>query len=390
MPQQPQFLWITCQVGAERAVKHELARRWPDFHPAFARPGLLTFKLPDEVELPADFELDSIFARAFGFSLGKVTGATVEDRAREAWKVLGDRPVGWIHAWERDRAAPGDHGFEPSITPEADEAFEALRRTWPREEMGTGTLPQSSSAVRPGLGSEPVPISSAGNQRTEPARVGDWVLDCILVDPGVWWIGRHRALSLPSRWPGGILPIQLPADAVSRAWLKMEEALEWSQLPVTPGARWAEIGAAPGGASQALLARGFEVVGIDPAEIHPTVLAHPRFRHVRRRSVAVPKREFRKVRWLTVDMNVAPSYTLDTIESIVTHAEVNIRGMLLTLKLPEWDLADRAPEFLARVRSWGYNAIQARQLLHNRQEFCVAAVQRPFRRKPLRTARRRG
>ena len=38
-------------------------------------------------------------------------------------------------------------------------------------------------------------------------------------------------------------------------------------------------------------------------------------------------------------MNVAPRYTLDAVEAIVTHPEVNIRGLLLTLKLPDWDLA---------------------------------------------------
>ena len=139
------------------------------------------------------------------------------------------------------------------------------------------------------------------------------------------------------------MPLELPADAVSRAWLKMEEALGWSQLPLTPGARVAEIGSAPGGASQALLARGYHVTGIDPAEMPPTVLAHPHFTHIRRRSTQVRRREFRKIRWLMADMNVAPNYTLDAVEAIVTHAEVSIRGMLLTLKLIEWEMAAQAP-----------------------------------------------
>ncbi len=45
-------------------------------------------------------------------------------------------------------------------------------------------------------------------------------------------------------------------------------------------------------------------------------------------------------------MNVAPNFTLDAIEAIVIHPEVNIRGMLLTLKLPEWRLASAIPAFL--------------------------------------------
>jgi 23S rRNA (cytidine2498-2'-O)-methyltransferase len=78
--------------------------------------------------------------------------------------------------------------------------------------------------------------------------------------------------------------------------------------------------------------------------------------------------------WLVVDMNVAPRYTLDTVEAIVTHPEVSIRGLLLTLKLLDWNLADEMPLHLARIRSWGFRDVRARQLTHNRQELCVAAM----------------
>jgi 23S rRNA (cytidine2498-2'-O)-methyltransferase len=82
-------------------------------------------------------------------------------------------------------------------------------------------------------------------------------------------------------------------------------------------------------------------------------------------------------------MNVAPNYTLDAVEAIVAHPEVNIRGLLLTLKLPQWNLAEQVPQYLERVRGWGYNLVRARQLQHNHREFCVAALQKPFRRKAL-------
>jgi 23S rRNA (cytidine2498-2'-O)-methyltransferase len=215
----------------------------------------------------------------------------------------------------------------------------------------------------------------------QPGKPGEMVLDCVIFAPDQWWVGYHRALSISSRYPGGMICLEMPADAVSRAWLKMEEALRWSQLPIPPGARVAEIGSAPGGASQALLAHGLLVTGIDPAEMAPSVLNHHHFTHIRRRSTQVRRREFRKIRWLTADMNVAPRYTLDAVEAIVTHPEVNIRGLLLTLKLPTWDLAGRVPEYLDCVRSWGYNVVHARQLQHDRREICVAALQKPFRRK---------
>ncbi|HEY1068786.1 MAG TPA: hypothetical protein VGE52_21870, partial [Pirellulales bacterium] len=66
-----------------------------------------------------------------------------------------------------------------------------------------------------------------------------------------------------------------------------------------------------------------------------------------------------------------PTYTLDAAEAIVTHPESDVRGLLLTLKLPEWKLADELPDFLNRIGSWGFDGIRARQLQHHRQEIVV-------------------
>jgi 23S rRNA (cytidine2498-2'-O)-methyltransferase len=154
----------------------------------------------------------------------------------------------------------------------------------------------------------------------------------------------------------------------------MEEALAWSGLPIAPGDVCVEIGSAPGGASQALLGHGACVIGIDPADMDPRVLAHPGFVHWKKRGADVRRREFRKVRWLMADLNVAPTYTLDTVEAIVTHPEVHVQGTILTLKLLEWSLAAEIPAYLDRIRSWGFGRVAARQLHHNRQEICVATM----------------
>jgi 23S rRNA (cytidine2498-2'-O)-methyltransferase len=366
MPELPRFLFITCQVGAEAGVKQELAHRWPTARLAYSRPGFLTFKLPEELSSAADFDLESVFARAYGFSLGKVQGNDPDQLARDAWQLFGRSAgpgcpaVRRIHAWPRDVAPPGEHGFEPGLTPAALEARAALLRHCPR--------------------SDRLAKDAAAKVAAEP---GEMVLDCILVEPNEWWIGYHQAGRVASRWPGGMLGLELPPHAVSRAWLKMEEALRWSELPIAAGARCAEIGSAPGGASQALLDRGILVTGIDPAEMAAEVLQHPNFTHLRRRANQVRRRDFRKIRWLTADMNVAPRYTLDVVEEIVAHPQINIRGMLLTLKLFQWEMAQEVPQYVARIRAWGYNFVNIRQLQYNRQEICVAALQKPFRRKPI-------
>jgi len=357
MPSEPAFLFVTCQRGAEPTVKHEIARDWPALRFAYSRPGFLTFKLPPGHGLADDFDLGSAFARSYGFSLGAVTADTPEERAAQVWQMAHELPIDRLHVWSRDTAVAGHRGFEPGPTADAAAARETILAA-PAAQQPAGTGQNATSTFQP----QPV------------AEPGDLVLDCILLEPQRWWIGYHRAASLASRHAGGLLPLTTPSYAVSRAYGKMAEALAWSGLPIRAGQRIVEIGAAPGGAAQALLDAGLLVTGIDPAEIHADVLASAKFTHWRKRGADVRRREFRPFRWLAADLNVAPQYTLDTVEAIVIHPEVDIRGLLLTLKLPDWRLADELPGYLARMQSWGYGNVRARQLAHNRQEVCVAAT----------------
>ncbi len=345
-PPPPQFLFVACQVGAEAAVKNEMARDWPEFRFAYSRPGFLTFKLPRHRALGHDFDLGSVFARAHGFTLGKATGGTLDERAARVVELAGKTHYDHLHVFVRDPVQVGHRGFGPGPTESTVEAHQAITRA-----LGD---------------TSPTPAS--------PPRSGHLILDCILVEPQTWWVGYHRVSAIPSRWPGGIFTIEPPADMVSRAYIKMREALAWSRLPVKRGDTVAEIGSAPGGASQAFLEKGLKVIGIDPAEMDERVAAHPKFTHIRKRGHEVRRREFRGVRWLTADINVAPQYTLDAVEAIVTHRDLKIEGLLLTLKLLEWKLADEVPAFLERVRSWGYRHVAARQLSHNRQEICLKAI----------------
>ena len=169
-------------------------------------------------------------------------------------------------------------------------------------------------------------------------------------------------------------PITLPEHAVSRAYLKMEEALRWSGLPAQKEDLWVELGCAPGGASQALLDRGMIVVGVDPAEVAPAVAEHPRFAHARRRVRDLPTKWLREVQWIAADMNVAPSYTLDAVEGVLERRASTIRGMVLTLKLSDWSVAESLPEHIRRVRAWGYRDVRLRQLAFNRREVCLVAL----------------
>jgi 23S rRNA (cytidine2498-2'-O)-methyltransferase len=357
MPWHPQFLFVVCQCGAEGALKSELAKSHPDLRPSFSRPGFVTFKFTEPCKNPAEFQLRSTFARTWGFSLGKVSGTSADELAAESWQLpgvqeyLADQKVTDLHVWERDRVVPGDDGFEPGATPLAAEVDAALRSASPAEVLRTHTY-ASQSASQPST----------------------WVLDAAVVEAGEWWIGCHKTTRRAACWAGGVPRLAPPADMVSRAYLKMAEALEWSALPLSRGEVCVELGCSPGGAAQALLERGLFVIGIDPAEVDPIVAKHSSFLHVRRRSTEVPKKEFNRARWLAADMNVPPNYTLDAVEDVVLNKTGLIRGLVLTLKLSDWSLAESIAEFVARVQSWGYRDVRTRQLAFNRQEICLVAL----------------
>jgi 23S rRNA (cytidine2498-2'-O)-methyltransferase len=363
---QPQFVFAACQHGAESALKRELAVRSPELRFAFSRPGFVTFKLPAPCVAPEQFNLASTFARTWGFSLGSVQRDRLRELAQDAWglpevtSALNACGLADLHVWQRDALSPGERDFEPGPMPLAIEAEQALRDAAPLEAL---RIP-----ARPG--------------HVSPRN--RWVLDVALVEPGQWFIGCHRTASRTACWPGGVPPLELPEHAVSRAYLKMAEALAWSGLPMSRGEHVVELGCAPGGASQALLDAGLFVTGVDPAEVDAAVLSHPRFNHVRARTAKAPKRLFRGAHWLAADMNVAPKYTLDAVESVVKLKDISIRGLILTIKLVEWSLADELPTIVERVRAWGYRDVRLRQLAFNRQEVCLAALRSRAQRRVLR------
>jgi len=177
------FIFVTCQIGAEGVLKKELARRWPAFRLAFSRPGFLTFKLPPDHGLAEDFDLESVFAQAYGFSLGKVTKSaragrfsgqydeqTLGEMTADVWKAVEGRAIQRIHVWQKDARAPGDHGFEPSLSEEASNVHRLLVEACPHPEH----------------------LTRGARYPHTPARAGESILDCVLLAPESAITGQTR------------------------------------------------------------------------------------------------------------------------------------------------------------------------------------------------------
>lgn len=350
------FLFLTCQIGAENVCKQTLLEACDKLRFAFSRPGCLTFKLIDDETNVLPFIQRNPFARSFGWSLGLLKSEDGNELTKAFWeRIQSSLPANVrprrVHVWERDRSRIGQRGFEPNISPLAESVGAKLLESVPPEIQNSNALDLNKTAFKT-----------------------EWVLDCVLLEPNEWLVGFHQAVTDVNSWPGGMPDLSIPDDIPSRAYLKMLESLRWSKLPIRKGDTIVEIGSAPGGSVQTLLDKGLRVIGVDPADMDPEVAKHPNFQHWRMRGAEVKRRRLVDVRWLSCDANIPPKQTLDMVESLVTHDSTRFRGLLLTLKMPEWKLADEISNYMARVRSWGFRYVKVRQLVYNRQEICLFAL----------------
>jgi 23S rRNA (cytidine2498-2'-O)-methyltransferase len=315
------FAFATCQIGLEPAVKREVARVRPELRFAYSRPGLVTFRSPQSID-PGE-RPGTAFARVWGASLGPA----------------------------RD---PGDAAHQLA-------ASGATRvHVFPRDPEGGVELVAWQQAL----------ATLAGG----PAAPGELVADVIVAEDEPAWLGLHRHGPDHLPHPGGQIPIDVPADAPSRAFAKIEEAIAWAELPVEAGHVAVEIGAAPGGAVYALARRGLDVWAVDPGALAPHVLALPGVHHLPIKVGALRWEDLPPdVDWVLVDVNLAPQVALHEVARLMPRLRDQLRGAVFTLKLNDWAFVDELPAFVQRIAQLGLPAVRMRHLPSNRREICVVA-----------------
>ena len=75
-------------------------------------------------------------------------------------------------------------------------------------------------------------------------------------------------------------------QVASRAYFKLEEALDLAGVEDLGGKRALDLGAAPGGWTECLLDRGASVVAVDPGALDDAVARRPGVRHIQKKSQA--------------------------------------------------------------------------------------------------------
>lgn len=329
------FRFAHVRAGTERWLKAEWAREASGLRAAFQRPGLVTFK--DDGHAPE--RVPSVFARVQGRALGfAATPEALVARLRER-----ARPTR-VHVFARAEDEVGSRGADAGVA---------------RDEPGF--VVDTRSRIASDL--------SLDAQVFGRASLGEEVLDVIVAEGEPTFVGVHVHGPGASPDAGGNPRLTLPPFAPSRAYLKLEEALAFSGEAIGAHDVVVELGCAPGGATSALLARGATVVGIDPGDMHPDVLAHPRFTHLAMPVGAVSREALPgRATVIVCDVHLAPPVAIRALRRIVAMYRPSLRLLVTTLKLNDDRMAAEVPRFLAQLDALGPKTRRATQLPANRQE----------------------
>ncbi|HSS02482.1 MAG TPA: hypothetical protein VLM79_35725 [Kofleriaceae bacterium] len=345
------FVFATCLPGMEPALKLDVARARPELRLAYSRPGLVTFKSARAVD--PDDTPGSVFARVWGRSVGAAS-----DPATAALQLA---PLGAtrVHVFARE---PQDS--------ERGDASDDSRGDGAAGSRGDGAAGSASAAA-----ALLAPWQSLGPGGL--AQLGELVADVIVApeagEPA--WLGVHRHDRFRLPHAGGAIPVEMPAEAPSRAYAKIEEAIAWAGLAIEPGQVALEIGAAPGGAVLALARRGLAVWAVDTGALAPQVLALPGVHHVAKKVGALRWEELpAQIDWLLVDVNLAPQVALHEVARLMPRLVRTLRGAVITLKLNDWTFVPELPALVERIRQMGLPDVRMRHLPSNRREVCAVAL----------------
>lgn len=263
------------------------------------------------------------------------------------------------------------------VTFKASEPRPAPRFTFARivgQFLGKGSRAQAEATVVAETGRIVHRFSLAEGRGSGPeAAPGQEVLDVVAVGPDEFWWGFRTVGPWDWGWAGGMPSFELPQEAPSRAWLKLEEMLTWSRWTPSPQAVILELGSAPGGATWALLNRGATVVGVDVAPMATVCLEHPRFSH---RAVSIRdlrKRDLpEKIDALFCDLGLKP---VEAVPQIRHFCQIipSIRRVYYTLKMGDGQTTADLDRWRDALRALGFT-VKSTHLPSNRREILVVGV----------------
>ncbi len=203
---------------------------------------------------------------------------------------------------------------------------------------------------------------------SEPAlKQPEWIIS-IYATRDQLLIGWGTPQELLSDWPGGAVRFQREDGQVSRAKFKLLEAERAFGLDFAQYKSALDVGAAPGGWTSLLLERGLAVTAIDPAELHPSLLAYPRLTYLKKNASDV-KLAPESFDLLVCDMSWSPMQMCKLVLEL--QGALRSGGIaVITVKLMHRKPLQTIREVLSRLQE-AFEIRKAKQLFHNRDEITL-------------------
>jgi 23S rRNA (cytidine2498-2'-O)-methyltransferase len=210
------------------------------------------------------------------------------------------------------------------------------------------------------------------HESAKSASAARVALGQVVVLPGAVVLGTLAADEGDPWVAGGRTRARRHGESPSRAAMKLDEALAWKGDAPARGDVCVDLGAAPGGWSERLLAMGARVIAIDPGRLREDLMRNKSLEHVL--ASAFDYEPSAPVDWLFCDMAWRP---LEVAQLLAKWARNGwALHLVANIKLP---IKDKLP-MVERVRetlvAGGWRALATRQLYHDRDEITVHARSR--------------
>ncbi len=203
-------------------------------------------------------------------------------------------------------------------------------------------------------------------------KIGETVTLIMMTGPDEYWVGEYELKRTHFQTPGEVSSIIEREDVPSRAYYKMAELFEAYDLPFDHQDRVLELGSAPGGATLFLLEQDLQVLGVDPAEMDPAVKKKFGFKHLKLPFEHLNQGHFNDdVDWMVSDVNLPPSVVVKEVERLLDF--LTPKGILLTLKINQTRAVSMVPDFMDRIRKFGYK-VDLKYVPSFRQEIALIAL----------------
>ena len=344
--------------------------------PATTTTTVALFSSSEEYFAAATRELRGAFPEASFERLGPDVGAVSVPGTSltEVAATVHSKPIVFVRHLSEELRRITLPGATPETVAEAALGVVVEQRT-PGTEVSVQCWVSGKSPVDYGSRELFAAISDALTEAGYPVRRGgaDGVLSAC-VSHGAVSIGFAEVGDALSDWPGGRIRLAKREELVSRAELKLEEAIGVFGIELPARGAAVDLGASPGGWTSILLRHGLEVWAVDPGDIDPRLLAQRRVHHERTTSgqfFSVSRKRFDvAVNDMRMDPELSCTVMLDAADSLVPGAVV-----VLTLKLGLQRPLETVQRCLSTLRR-RYEIVDARQLQHNRHEITVLCRRR--------------